>query len=132
MEIERRKKISVDFNIAPLIDVVFQLLVFFALTSYFVTNPGIEVALPGAESAVNIQKQHIIVYITKEGSIYCNTNKTELQELTAILKGMPSQSKTVILKSDETVSLGMVVKVIDAIKTAGITDLVIATEKKTD
>ncbi len=132
MEIERRKKVSVDFNIAPLIDVVFQLLVFFALTSYFVTNPGIEVALPGAESAVNVQKQHTIVYITREGSIYCNTNKTELQELTAILKGMPSQSKTVILKSDETVSLGLVVNVIDAIKSAGITDLIIATEKKSD
>jgi biopolymer transport protein ExbD len=130
MTIERRKKISVEFNIAPLIDVVFQLLVFFALTSYFAANPGIEVSLPNAESAVNVQKQHTIVFITREGAIYCNTKKTELSELHVILKHASNTVKTVILKSDESVPLGVVVRVIDAIKQSGIKDLVIATEKK--
>ncbi len=130
MMIERRKKISVELNIAPLIDVVFQLLVFFALTSYFVANPGIEVSLPGAESTVDVQKQHTIVFITKEGSVFCNSKKVEPAALRNMLQALPSHSKTVILKSDESVSLGLVVKVIDSIKQAGIRDLVIATTKK--
>ena len=130
MTIERRKKISVEFNIAPLIDVVFQLLVFFALTSYFAANPGIEVSLPNAESAVNVQKQHTIVFITKEGTLFCNAKKTELSELHNTLKNLPTPAKTVILKSDESVPLGFVVRVIDAIKQSGIKDLVIATDKK--
>lgn len=128
--IERRKKISVELNIAPLIDVVFQLLLFFALTSYFVTNPGIEVSLPNAESAVTVQKQHTVVYITKEGTLFCNSTKTDFATLSDTLKNVPSTAKTVILKSDESVPLGLVVKVIDSIKVAGIKDLVIATDKK--
>lgn len=128
--IERRKKISVELNIAPLIDVVFQLLLFFALTTYFVTNPGIEVSLPNAESAVPVQKQHTVIYITKEGTLYCNSNKTELSKLSDILKQTASSAKTVILKSDESVPLGTVVRVIDSIKQTGIKDLVIATDSK--
>ncbi len=61
LNIDRRKKVSVDLNIAPLIDVVFQLLLFFALTSYFVSNPGIEVALPKAGSALSVEKNHIVI-----------------------------------------------------------------------
>lgn len=130
MIIERRKKISVELNIAPLIDVVFQLLVFFALTSYFVANPGIEVSLPNAESAVPIQKQHTIVYINKDGLLFCNSRKTEISMLADALKQAPFSTKTVILKSDENVPLGNVVKVIDAIRQTGIKDLVIATDNR--
>ena len=78
MDIERRKKVSVELNIAPLIDVVFQLLLFFVLTTSYVTNPGIEVALPKAASAVPVQKEHIELYITKDNAVYCNNEKVTM------------------------------------------------------
>ena len=130
MDIERRKKVSVELNIAPLIDVVFQLLLFFVLTTSYVTNPGIEVALPKAASAVPVQKEHIELYITKENAVYYNNEKVTLDNLRNRLKNMPSLSKTVILKADKSVELGMVVQVIDVVKQTNIKDLVIATTQE--
>ena len=127
MDIERRKKVSVELNIAPLIDVVFQLLLFFVLTTSYVTNPGIEVALPKAASAVPVQKEHIELYITKENAVYYNNEKVTLDNLKKRLENMSSLSKTVILKADKSVELGMVVQVIDVVKQTDIKDLVIAT-----
>ncbi len=125
--IERRKKVVIDLNIAPLIDVVFQLLLFFALTSYYVTNPGIEVSLPKANSAVTVQRNNIEIYITGSNAIYCNATKVELSELKEMLSTLSAASKTIILKADKTVQLGMVVQVIDIIKQTQVKDLVIAT-----
>ncbi len=133
LNIDRRKKVLVDLNIAPLIDVVFQLLLFFALTSYFVSNPGIEVALPKAGSALSVEKNHIVIYITEDKTIYCNNSVVELSHLKETLASMPS-SKTVILKADKNIPLGFAVQVIDIIKQTEIKDLVIATsmEEKND
>lgn len=125
--IERRKKVVINLNIAPLIDVVFQLLLFFALTSYFVANPGIEVSLPKANSAVTVQRNNIMIHITSNNTIYCNATKVELPELKQMLLALSSSSKTVILKADKTVQLGVVVQVIDIVKQTEVKDLVIAT-----
>ncbi|MEJ5363409.1 MAG: biopolymer transporter ExbD [Spirochaetota bacterium] len=125
--IERRKKVMIDLNIAPLIDVVFQLLLFFALTSYFVANPGIEVSLPKANSAVTVQRNNIEIYITGSNAIYCNAAKVELLALKEMLSTLSASSKTVILKADKSVQLGMVVQVIDIVKQTQVKDLVIAT-----
>lgn len=125
--IERRKKVVINLNIAPLIDVVFQLLLFFALTSYFVANPGIEVSLPKANSAVTVQRNNIMIHITGNNTIYCNATKVELPELKQMLVALSSSSKTVILKADKTVQLGVVVQVIDIVKQTEVKDLVIAT-----
>ena len=109
---------------------VFQLLLFFALTTSYVTNPGIEVALPKAASAVPVQKEHIELYITKENAVYYNNEKVTLDNLRNRLENMPSLSKTVILKADKSVELGMVVQVIDVVKQTNIKDLVIATTQE--
>ncbi|MCX8123148.1 MAG: biopolymer transporter ExbD [Spirochaetes bacterium] len=133
LNIDRRKKVAINLNIAPLIDVVFQLLLFFALTSYFVANPGIEIALPKAESAVTVQKDNVIIYITANKEIFCGDSIVELSHLKTKLLSMPS-SKTVIVKADKTVELGFVVGVIDIIKQTAINNLIIATtmEKNND
>ncbi len=125
--IERRRKVVINLNIAPLIDVVFQLLLFFALTSYFVANPGIDVSLPKANSAVTVQRDSIEIYITGTNAIYCNATRVERVALKEMLSALSATSKTVILKADKTVQLGMVVSVIDIIKQTQINNLVIAT-----
>jgi len=125
--IERRKKVVIDLNIAPLIDVVFQLLLFFALTSYFVANPGIEVSLPKANSAVTVPRNTIEIYITRTNAIYCNATEVKLPALKQMLATLSAGSKTVVLKADKTVQLGLVVQVIDVIKQTQVKDLVIAT-----
>lgn len=125
--IERRKKVMIDLNIAPLIDVVFQLLLFFALTSYIVANPGIEISLPKAHSAVTVPRNTIEIYITGTNTIYCNAAKVELSALQKMLATLSAGSKTVALKADKTVQLGLIVQVIDVIKQTQVKDLVIVT-----
>ncbi|HPP95168.1 MAG TPA: biopolymer transporter ExbD [Spirochaetota bacterium] len=127
-EIEHRKKITVNFNIGPLIDVVFQLLLFFALTSYFVTNPGIEVSLPESEAVGDIDQDNVILYITRDNQIFCHGIVVGINELEDFLKSSNSPKKTVILKADKTVQLEFIVMVMDRVKKSGIKELVIATK----
>ena len=127
-EIEHRKKITVNFNIGPLIDVVFQLLLFFALTSYFVTNPGIEVSLPESEAVGDIDQDNVILYITRNNQIFCHGIVVGINELEDFLKSSNSPKKTVILKADKTVQLEFIVMVMDRVKKSGIKELVIATK----
>ncbi|HOK01711.1 MAG: biopolymer transport protein ExbD [Spirochaetes bacterium ADurb.Bin218] len=127
-EIEHRKKITVNFNIGPLIDVVFQLLLFFALTSYFVTNPGIEVSLPESEAVGDIDQDNVILYITRNNQIFCHGIVVGINDLEDFLKSSNSPKKTVILKADKTVQLEFIVMVMDRVKKSGIKELVIATK----
>ncbi len=127
-EIEHRKKITVNFNIGPLIDVVFQLLLFFALTSYFVTNPGIEVSLPESEAVGDIDQDNVILYITRNNQIFCHGIVVGINDLEDFLKSSNSPKKTVILKADKTVQLEFIVMVMDCVKKSGIKELVIATK----
>ncbi len=127
-EIEHRKKITVNFNIGPLIDVVFQLLLFFALTSYFVTNPGIEVSLPESEAVGDIDQDNVILYITRDNQIFCHGIVVGINDLEDFLKSSNSPKKTVILKADKTVQLEFIVMVMDRVKKSGIKELVIATK----
>ena len=59
MKFYRRKKVSSLLNIAPLIDCVFLLLIFFLLTSSFIEEVGLEIELPESVSAATVEEQEI-------------------------------------------------------------------------
>ncbi len=134
MEFEGRKKISTDLNIAPLIDVVFQLLLFFMLTANFVTQPGIKLALPSAVSSKPHQEEDIVVFITKDNELYLNQTKVSLAGLLDELKPkiLAVKKKTVVIKADEKINLGLAVKVMDIAKQAEAEGLVISTKMEKD
>lgn len=129
MEFEGRKKISTDLNIAPLIDVVFQLLLFFMLTANFVTPTGIKLALPSAVSSKPHQDEGIVVFITGDNELYLNQAKVSLEGLLAELKPriLADKKKTVVIKADEKINLGLAVKVMDIAKQANAEGVVIST-----
>ncbi len=130
MEFEGRKKVSTQLNIAPLIDVVFQLLIFFALISHFVTSPGIKITLPTAITAKLHPEEDIIVSITKENNLYLNEEEVSLDDLLDKLRSKieEAKKKTVIIKADEKIDLGLAVKVMDIAKQAEAEGLVISTK----
>lgn len=133
MEFEGRKKISTDLNIAPLIDVVFQLLLFFMLTANFVTQPGIKLALPSAVSS-KPQEEDIVVFITKDNELYLNEAKISLDGLLEELKPkvFTAKKKTVVIKADDKINLGLAVKVMDIAKHADAEGVVISTKTEKD
>lgn len=130
MEFTGRKKVNMQLNIAPLIDVVFQLLIFFALISHFVIQPGIKITLPAALTAKLHPEEDIIVSISKEDKLYLNEEEVTLDNLLGKLrlKVAEAKKKTVIIKADEKIDLGLAVKVMDIAKQAEAEGLVISTK----
>lgn len=132
MEFNKRKKVRTHLNIAPLIDVVFLLLIFFMLSSHFVTQPGIKIALPSAVTAKPHPEEDIIVSITKDSNLYLNEEQIDLDSLLDKLriKVGEAMKKTVIIKADERIDLGLAVKVMDIAKQAEAEGLIISTKIK--
>ncbi|MBN1363255.1 MAG: biopolymer transporter ExbD [Syntrophaceae bacterium] len=134
MEFEGRKRVETNLNIAPLIDIVFLLLIFFMLSSHFVTQPGIKLTLPTATTAKLHLEEDLIISITNDNDLYLNEERVNLDNLLKKLrvKLNKSQKRTVIIKADEKIDLGLAVKVMDIAKQAEAEGLVISTKVEED
>ncbi|MBA7677133.1 Tol-Pal system protein TolR [subsurface metagenome] len=130
MEFEGRRRVSTRLNIAPLIDVVFLLLIFFMLSSHFVTQPGIKITLPSAATAKLHPEEDIIISITEDSNLYLNEKLVTLENLLKQLKMeiVKTEKKTVIIKADEKINLGLAVKVMDLARQAEAERLIISTK----
>lgn len=134
MEFDRRKNVEAHLNIAPLIDVVFLLLIFFMLSSYFVMQPGIKVTLPTASTSKLYPEEDIIISITSDDRLYMNEQPVTLTSLLGQLQIVLKESKTrtVIVKADEKIDLGLAVRVMDIAREAKADGVVISTKAKED
>jgi len=130
MEFEGRKKVSTQLNIAPLIDVVFLLLIFFMLSSHFVTQPGIKITLPSSLTAKLHLEEDIIIFITKDNHLYLNNEEVTVDALLDKLRSRvrEAKKKSVIIKADEKIDLGLAVKVMDIARQAEAEGLIISTK----
>lgn len=132
MEFERPKRIQMGLDISPLIDVVFQLLLFFMLSSNFVSESGFKLNLPRAETAMaQEEKTPVVVFIDDKERIFVDQEEIGLDQLARVLDSefQSRQSKTVVLKADETVPMGVVVRVMDLARQAKGENLVVSTQK---
>ena len=133
MEIERRN-IKINLQIAPLIDVIFNLLLFFMLTYQITRDPGIKITLPKTLTANLQDEEKIIIFVNKKNEIFLNETKASIDKLKYALEERlkVSQKKTVILKADEKINLGLAVKVMDIAKQANAEGIVISTKMEED
>lgn len=134
MEFEGRKKVTTFLNITPLIDIVFLLLIFFMLSSRFITEPGIKITLPAAITGKLHSENEIIVFIASDDKLYLNEKKVNLEYLLNKLrvKLAGAKKKTVIIKADAKVDLGLAVKVMDIARQAEAEGLIISTKAESD
>ena len=129
MELEHGLK---QIDIAPLIDIVFQLLIFFMLTSSFVMQPGIKVNLPKAVTSEVVKFENIDILITSENVTYLNGKVVTTSELKTLLKQAAGRNQTILIKADKRASLGRVVEIWDMARDLGITQINIATNQSFD
>lgn len=127
IEIQVRNK-PPRMNMAPLIDIVFLLLIFFLLTSHFMTESQLGVKLPSAHSRAPLIRHGIVVTVPREGPLSVAgkrlsglTLKERLQQL------LPNSDKTVVIRGDREVSLQRAVSVMATAKDAGAARIVVAT-----
>ena len=119
-------------DIAPLIDVVFLLLIFFMLTSSFIFQPGIKVNLPRAITSEMLSEENAVISITAENLIYYRQKLVTIKELSPLLKGIASARLPVLIKSDRKASLGRIVVVWDICRQEGVHQVNIATTQTID
>jgi len=127
MELEHGLK---QIDIAPLIDMVFQLLIFFMLTSSFVMQPGIKVNLPKAVTSEIVKYENIEVVLSGENVIYLNGKVLTMQELNNLLKTVAKRQQPILIKADRRASLGRVVEIWDMCRDLGIQQINIATSQE--
>lgn len=130
--LKRRTEIKKGYiDMAPLIDVVFQLLIFFMLTSNFVLQPGIKVSLPKAISSEVIRSENLVVTLSGQDLLFLNDQPTTIQQLVPQIRQAAQDNKTVLLRADSSASLGRVVEIWDLCRESGIPQINIATNEKT-
>ncbi|MBI5149600.1 MAG: biopolymer transporter ExbD [Candidatus Omnitrophica bacterium] len=117
-----------QIDIAPLIDLMFLLLIFFMLTSSFTLQSGINVKLPKAVTSDVVKDENLIVTIARENVIYLNGEIITLKELNAKLQGHKDQS--LLIRADRRASMGRVVDVWDLCRELGIERIHIATDQE--
>lgn len=114
-----------QIDIAPLIDCVFLLLIFFMLTSNFVVIPGVNVKLPKVLKPEEIDVRSLTVVISSEDIIYLEGEPNTIQEVEVFIK--KGRYESIFIKADKDASLGAVVGIWDICKRLGIDKIGIAT-----
>lgn len=114
MALKSRNKVSPNFNMSSMTDIVFLLLIFFMLTSTLVSPNALKLLLPNSKSKT-LEKQTISVSINKDLDFYINENPVIESNLENELKQVLSQQQepAIILHADKTVDIEHVVKVMD-------------------
>lgn len=132
MKFSERKSIHVGsaIDLAPIVDVVFNLLIFFALTLNFAISSGIKVNLPKATGEI-VEARDVKIKISKDGEIYFNDKRLPSPEAVADeLKKIPNKDSLVIIRADSESLHGPVVQTMDLAKTNGFSKIAIGVEPK--
>ena len=132
MDFEGRARIRSHLDIAPLIDIVFLLLVFFMLTSTFMVPEAIELELPESSSATVTDITPIIVSLDQTGQLALNGERIELEQLRGAIEPLlkADADAAITLKSDAHTQVQQLLGVMDEIRAAGGTDVALATLQK--
>ncbi|MFQ5649149.1 MAG: ExbD/TolR family protein [bacterium] len=130
MQFKAKQKRKVMINITSLIDVLFLLLIFFMVSSTFLEQPGIKLELPHAQSAVVVEQKDYTLFVDKEGKMFLNRDAVDIEKLQEQLEKVLPEMKdgALVLKADQDVAHGIVVKVMDVAKRSGVKKLVIGTK----
>ncbi len=119
---------NLELNIAPLIDMVFILLIFFLVTTSFVKETGVDIARPTASTAVSKTKTTILIGVTKDNTIHIDRRKVDVRAVRVNVERALAENPegNVVIVADKESLTGLVITVMDACKLAGAPNVAIA------
>ena len=128
-----KKKKNIEINVAPLIDIVFLLLIFFMLTSEFTDFKTIDMISPN-QSSTSIQKNDlpIIINLSENGLVEIDKIEIKLEDLseTIQMKLMNSKNKKIIISTLNETKINNLIIVVDTIRSLGIENIALITKEK--
>jgi biopolymer transport protein ExbD len=124
---ERKPRPQVDLNVTSLVDVLFLLLIFFTLTSTFKRAGELELKLPESTTAgpggAEGKTKAVQLVLTEHGTLLLNGAATTFEQLPAKLREVHERQpdSQVMIEAEEKVEHGRIVRLLDAVRTAGFT-----------
>ena len=127
MVFKRRLKPVSTVDLIPMIDVIFQLVVFFMVSSTFIITPGITLELPSSSTAEPVILSQLVITIVSENELYINDKTASLSTMANQLNNTEIKSKVentnVIIEGDRKVSYSLMIKVLDILRQNGFTGI---------
>ena len=116
MKLTPKNQLKSDFSVFSMTDIVFLLLIFFMLTSQFVTPSGLDISVPTSSAATKVV-QRVTIAITKDLRHYINGKETSLQQLKSNLEAALSQTSqgSVLLSVDKSVPVQNLIDVVSIV-----------------
>ena len=122
---------SAELNMAPLIDMIFILLIFFLVTTSFVQETGVDVHRPSATVAESLTRDCILIGIDKEGTVHMEQETVGILSVRARVKDqLRRRELPVVIVTDRKTSAQSIVDVIDECKLAGAKKISLAAERE--
>jgi biopolymer transport protein ExbD len=124
----KSRRRALELNMAPLIDMVFILLIFFLVTTSFIKETGVQISRPAASTAVSEEKTNILIGITKDNRIFMDKREIDIRSVRANVERALAENPEggVVIVADKESSTGITIEVMDGCKLAGAKNLAIA------
>jgi biopolymer transport protein ExbD len=119
-----------EIDMTPMLDIVFIMLIFFIVSTTFVKEAGVEINRPTASTAEEQENAGVMVAVTADGLIWLEGNQTDVRMIRPKLERLKVEQPDVgvMVQADENAKTGLLIKVMDQIKLAGIEQIAVATK----
>jgi len=120
---------SEEINLTPMLDVVFIMLIFFIVTATFIKEAGIQVDRPDTLTA-DAQDASILIAISASDEVWIDKQERDLRDLRDIIERLHVENPkgSLVIQADEESTNEILVKILEAAKAAGVTNVAIASD----
>ncbi|MRJ44884.1 biopolymer transporter ExbD [Idiomarina loihiensis] len=119
-------------DMTPMLDVVFIMLIFFIVTASFVKEAGIDVNRPDAATAVQKDRANILIAISENNEIWIDKRQVDVRAVQANIERLYAENPqgSVVIQADQESNTRVLIKVMDAARSAGVYDVSVATDEE--
>jgi biopolymer transport protein ExbD len=119
-----------EIDLAPMLDFVLNLLIFFIIITSFLKESGVKVVRPDAATAEHQLTGNILIAVRANGEIWMDRRKVSLPEVRALSERMHAErpEDTVVITADKDSESGLMIKVMEQVRSGGIQTVSVATE----
>ena len=129
---KRREEEESEINITPMMDIVFIMLIFFIVTTSFIKETGINPNRPEAETPILAEQGNILIAISPNDQIWMNKGPIELEAVKIMIEAAHAENpeSSVVIVADELASTGLVLDVMDQVRSSGISKISLSAREK--
>lgn len=115
-------------DLAPMLDFVLNLLIFFIITTSFIKEAGITVVKPDASTAEHRESGNILIAIRENGEVWMDRRRVDMREVRTIIERLHIErpEDTVVIVADKGSRAQTLAEIMDNVRSGGITDVSVA------